>query len=176
MIALPIVFYMLRRHFRYKDAKKRTFALVYMVLMLAVDVALCLGLYQYTINRQPLLVAERSAKAIYEAGLSQADIQQALQQEGVVDGTVVVHGDPSMGQWTMFHGAKVDMPDKSIEIDGTRMMPVVLEAPSGERMVLAMQIMDQVPQSKLQQVYIFWPDQVGDMIDSVTFFQVDTLR
>ena len=173
MLALPIVFYMLRRRFRSKEHKKRTMALVYMAVMLAADVALCLALYNYTIDRQPLLIAERSAKVIYQAGLAGMDIGQALEEEGIAD-AVSIQGDAS-GNWGTFRGARVDMPDKSIEIDGTRMLPVVLEAADGQRMVLAMEVADRQPQSKVRDVHIFWPEQVGDLIKSVTFFQVGTV-
>lgn len=173
MLALPIVFYMLRRRFRSKEHKKRTMALVYMAVMLAADVALCLALYNYTIDRQPLLIAERSAKVIYQAGLAGTDLGQALEEEGIAD-AVSIQGDAS-GDWAAFRGARVDMPDKSIEIDGVKMMPVVLEATDGERMVLAMEVADRQPQSKVRDVHIFWPEQVGDLIKSVTFFQVGTV-
>ena len=173
MLALPIVFYMLRRRFRSKERKKRTMALVYMAIMLVADAALCLVLYNYTIDRQPLLVAERSARVVYQAGLAGADIGQALEEEGIAD-AISIQGDVS-GNWEVFRGARVDMPDKSIEIDGTKMMPVVLEATDGQRMVLAMEVADQKPKSKVQDIHIFWPEQVGDLIKNVTFFQVGTV-
>lgn len=169
MLLLPIVFYMLRRRFRSKDAKKRLRCLLYMGVMAVVAGAVCFGLYSHTIRTEPLLVAEQAAQALYQADTDGQQAQQALVEKGLLapDGAITGH---ELGQWPRFSGASINMPDKNIELDGAKFYPIVMEK-DGVRLLAAMKIQEDERHTQVQEIRLLWPEEIGGALDNVTFFQ-----
>lgn len=169
MLLLPIVFYMLRRRFRTKDAKKRLRCLIYLGVMAIVAGAVCFGLYSHTIKTEPLLVAERAAQALYQADADGQQAQPVLIEQGLLapDGTITGH---EQGQWAQFAGAVLNMPDKNIELEGSKYYPIVMEK-DGVRLLAAMKIQEDERHTQIQDIRLLWPEQIGDTLDNVTFFQ-----
>lgn len=173
MLLLPIVFYMLRRRFRTKDAKKRARCLIYMAGMIVLAGGICFGLYAYTIKTQPLLVAEQAAKALYQADVQGQDAKALLIEKNLMDqnGTIAEQGQ---GDWAMFAGAVINMPDKTIELEGEKYYPVALDL-QDSRVLAAMKLREEKGHTTVESIQILWPDQIGDKLESITFFESGTL-
>ena len=173
MLLLPIVFYMLRRRFRTKDTKKKARCLVYMSVMIVAAGGLCYGLYAYTIKTQPLLVAEQAAKALYQADVEEQDPKALLVEKNLMkeDGAIA---EQEQGDWAQFAGATINMPDKTIELDGEKYYPIALDIP-GSRALAAMKIQEEKGHTTVESIQVLWPDQIGDKLESITFFESGTL-
>ena len=152
MLLLPIVFYMLRRRFRTKDTKKRARCLVYMAVMIVAAGGLCYG-YQADVEGQ-------DPKALL--------VEKNLMKE---DGAIAEQGQ---GDWAQFAGATINMPDKTIELDGEKYYPVALDI-QGSRVLAAMKIQEEEGHTTVESIQVLWPDQIGDKLESVTFFESGTL-
>lgn len=169
MLLLPIIFYMLRRRYRTKDTKKKTRCLIYMAIMIVIAGAACFGLYSYTIKTEPLLVAEQAARTLYQADIEGQDAKSVLVDKNLMQesGDIVEQGQ---GDWNQFAGAVVNMPDKTIDLEGDKYYPVALDA-NGTRVLIAIQVKEEKGNTQAEQIRILWPEEIGDKVDSVTFFE-----
>ncbi len=174
LLVFPSVFYPLRKRRQYTDKKKRTSFLALIGALILFWAVACALLYTYTINRQVLIVAERGAIALYDDGRSGNEPGQSLLEEGIADNALSIEGTPD-GGWASFKGAKVLIPEKMLTLNEEKWYPVVLQNQDGQRLLLAMDIVEGVPKSIIRRVRIFWPDEIGDRLDRITFFTADTL-
>ena len=77
--------------------------------------------YHYTVSRQVLLVAERGATTIYQAGSANGNLEQSLANEGIA-GSVLIQGNTS-GPWSSFKGADILMPEKTLTLESVKYYP-----------------------------------------------------
>ena len=173
MLLLPIVFYMLRRRYRTHDTKKKMRCLVYMVVMIIAAGGLCFGLYSHTIHTEPLLVAEQTAGALYQAETAGQEAAAALKEKGLLEDSGRVQ-QMGTGNWADYAGAAIGMPDKSIELDNGKYYPIVLEK-QDTKLCLAMKITKNKTHTKASDIVILWPEEIGEKLDSITFFDSGNL-
>jgi len=173
LLALPTVFYSLKKRSQYTDRKKRMGLLVLMSALLVLWGVLGFSFYRYTIGREVLIVAERGAVTLYLSGEGKTDPVQGLLSEGISD-VVTVEGTKE-GDWASFKGSDILLPEKMLTIGDSKWYPVVLQKPGGQRLLLALDIQEGVPKSKIARVHIYWPSEIGDMLNRITFFKVDTI-
>ena len=173
MLLLPIVFYMLRRRYRTHDTKKKMRYLVYMVVMIIAAGGACFGLYSHTIHTEPLLVAEQTAGALYQAETAGQEAAAALKAKELLEESGQVQ-QLGTGNWADFAGASIEMPDKNIELENGKYYPIVLEKQDA-RLCLAMKITQNKTHTKVSDIVVLWPEEIGEKLDSVTFFESGNL-
>jgi hypothetical protein len=175
LLALPTVFFSLRRRGRSNKPKTRAALLVLMSGLLVANAAICLSAYRYTIDRQVLIVAERGALCLYRSGKDGTNPALALAALGIAGQETVVEGEFD-GPWASFADAGILLPQKMLTLDDKKWHPVVLERADGQQLLLAMEIEEAIPKSKILRVRILWPEQIGTLLDRITFFTVDRIR
>ncbi len=173
LLALPTVYYSLKKRGESADKKKKAFLLALMGSLVVVWAVLGVVFYRYTINRQVLIIAERGATTLYRAGTASGDLAQSLIAEGIseasgVDGT-------KTGPWSSFKGADLLIPEKTLTIDNIKYYPVVLEKANGERLLLAFDIQEGVPKSVILHARIYWPEEIGTLLNRITYFKAGTI-
>ena len=82
--------------------------------------------------------------------------------------------EQEQGDWAQFAGATINMPDKTIELDGEKYYPIALDIP-GSRALAAMKIQEEKGHTTVESIQVLWPDQIGDKLESITFFESGTL-
>ncbi|MFR6344975.1 MAG: hypothetical protein ACLUO4_09330 [Christensenellales bacterium] len=169
MLLLPIVFYMLRRRYRTHDTKKKMRCLVYMVVMIiapAEHALACIAIRSYG---AAFGGGEwrRCIRRRRWAGSSGCERKRAVEESGQVQ-------QLGTGNWADFAGASIEMPDKNIELENGKYYPIVLEKQDA-RLCLAMKITQNKTHTKVSDIVVLWPEEIGEKLDSVTFFESGNL-
>ena len=139
---------------------------------LAASVALVLGLYRITIDKQELLVAERAVRTVYAAEVAGEDIPAALQREGIVTGEVQYSG--TLAGYDL-KGATVEIPRKEIESAFGEAYPIRVTDQAGNVFAFAVKINAGERRSYVEAVEIIPPERAKEAIGDVTFFDAGTL-
>ncbi len=173
LLTIPTVYYSLKKRRQVPDKTKKALLLVLMGSLTIVWAVFGIVFYNYTINRQVLLVAERGATTLYQAGTSNGDLEQSLSKQGI-GGAATVDGNKA-GPWSSFRGADILIPEKTLTIDNVKYYPVVLQKANGERLLIAFDIQEGAPKSMILHVKIYWPEEIGTLLNRITYFKAGTI-
>ena len=121
----------------------------------------------YFTHRQMLIFVHEAEAYLNRSGKALLVEKNLMKEDDAI-------AEQGQGDWAQFAGATINMPDKTIELDGEKYYPIALDIP-GSRALAAMKIQEEKGHTTVESIQVLWPDQIGDKLESITFFESGTL-